>query len=301
MRWFSQKLAWALFLVLVGVFLLLKNLGVFQEWGDVIWGGLFAVVGLGFLIWFLFNAGGWWRAIPGFTLLSIGAMTVLEARGMELGRWGAGLILFGVALGFWASFLARKENWWAIIPGGVLTVVGVLVGLEESLSRLSWLGLFFVGLGLVFALLYFLHPVQLNTRWAAIPMAALILVGLVTLVSALSTTQTVLQWWPVLLLVGGLGLLAGSLGRAGKAPPVVAPPDFEVSKPAPGTSISQELPAQVAEPEPPSRTTSAESTPPSSDEGAVDIYALLAQSKGEPETLPPSETDAQEHADQKRG
>lgn len=299
MRWFSQKLAWALFLVLVGVFLLLKNLGVFKEWGDVIWGGLFAAVGLGFLVWFLFNAGGWWRAIPGFTLLSIGTMTVLEARGMELGRWGAGMVLFGVALGFWASLLARRENWWAIIPGGVLTVVGLLVGLEESLGRLSWLGLFFVGLGLVFALLYFLPSVRLNTRWAAVPMAALILVGLVTLVSALSPAQTVLQWWPVLLLAGGLGLLAGSLGRRGEAPPVVVPADFDVPKPAPGTSISRELPEQVAEPEPPARATPAETAPPTTgDESTIDIYTLLAQAKQEPETSPPSGADAQEHGDE---
>jgi len=49
----THRLAWAVFLLFAGAFLLLNNLKVFREFGDGIWGGLFAVVGFGFLIWFL--------------------------------------------------------------------------------------------------------------------------------------------------------------------------------------------------------------------------------------------------------
>ena len=49
--------------VVAGIFLLLKNLNVFGLWGDAIWGALFALVGLGFLIWFLIDFERWWAPV----------------------------------------------------------------------------------------------------------------------------------------------------------------------------------------------------------------------------------------------
>ena len=141
MKWLSKKLGWAIFLLLAGAFLLLKNLGVFGQWGDGIWGGLFAAAGLGFLIWLLFNFQSGWRAIPGFTLLSVGALLLLQWQRIDIGQWDAALVLFGIALGFWAMLLVQKQNWWAAIPAGVLIVVGVLLGLQARLSELGWLAL----------------------------------------------------------------------------------------------------------------------------------------------------------------
>ena len=134
MKRLNQPVGWGLFLLLAGIFLLLWNLGVMDPWGDLAWGVIYALAGLGFLIWFATEVGRWWRAIPAFTLLSIGAMIILGWRGVNLGEWRAPIVLFGMALGFWAIVIVRKEHWWALVPAGVLTTVGVLFGLWSRLT-----------------------------------------------------------------------------------------------------------------------------------------------------------------------
>jgi hypothetical protein len=237
----NQFLPWALFLLGAGIFLLLKNLGVFRQWGEVVWGGLFAVVGLAFIIWFIVDRERYWRAIAGFTLLGIGAMILLrDGAKVNLGTWSGALVLFGVALGFWAVLLAHADNWWAVIPAGVLTVVGLLVGLGADLGDPVWLGALLVGLGLVFLLLYLVRFGQHDTRWAGVPAASLLLVGLVTWAGTLAgSPEAVKKFWPAALIVVGLVLLVLFLLTRRPAGALPAP----VQEPAPGAPISEAPPA----------------------------------------------------------
>jgi formate hydrogenlyase subunit 3/multisubunit Na+/H+ antiporter MnhD subunit len=69
------------------VFLLVKNLQLLDPWGDAAWGGLFAAAGLVFLASFVLDPAQWWRAIPGFVLLSIGAPVLLAWQKVQLGNW----------------------------------------------------------------------------------------------------------------------------------------------------------------------------------------------------------------------
>ena len=273
-------LAWALFLLGAGIFLLLKNLGVFKEWGDAAWGGIFAAVGLAFVIWFVVDRERYWRAIAGFTLLGIGAVILLEWRNVSLGDWSSALVLFGVALGFWAVLLAHADNWWAVIPAGVLTVVGLLIGLGADLTQPAWMAAFFVGLGLVFLLLYLARFGQHDTRWAGVPAAALLLVGLVTWVATLGGSTLVKQWWPVVLILLGLVLLL--LFLVTRRPPGVLPV-APVTEPGPV--------APIVEPGAPVTQTPAarlpwlqEPVPPAQEQQPVDIYDVLAEQPPEPTT-----------------
>jgi hypothetical protein len=271
MKRFSPFLAWALFLLGAGIFLLLKNLGVFREWEEVVWGGIFAVVGLVFVIWFLFDRARYWRAIAGFTLLGIGAVILLEWRGVSLGNWSSALVLFGVALGFWAVLLSHADNWWALIPAGVLTVVGLLVGLGADFSENLWLAALLAGLGLVFLLLYLIRFGQHDTRWAGIPAAALLLVGLVTWVHTLGGADWV-KLWPAVLIVLGVVLLILFLVTRRPSGLLPAPP---VQEPAPSLPAIQP-PAAPAPPVP-------ESVAPAPAAGQPgDIYDVLAQQPPEP-------------------
>jgi hypothetical protein len=245
-----------------GIFLLLKNLGVFQQWGEIVWGGLFAVVGLAFVIWFIVDRERYWRAIAGFTLLGIGAVILLSWRNVNLGDWRSALVLFGVALGFWAVLLAHADNWWAVIPAGVLTVVGLLVGLGADLNQPIWLAALLVGLGLVFLLLYLVRFGQHDTRWAGIPAAALLLMGLVTWVGAPSGAADLKKFWPVALILAGLVLLV--LFLLTRRPRAALPP-APVQEPGQGAPVLETPPAQ----EP--------STGPIGAPPAGDIYDVLAQ------------------------
>jgi hypothetical protein len=267
MKRINPFLAWALFLVAAGIFLLLKNLGVFQQWGEVAWGGLFAVVGLAFVIWFVVDRERYWRAIAGFTLLGIGAVILLGWRNGNLGDWRSALVLFGVALGFWAVLLAHADNWWAVIPAGVLTVVGVLVGLGADFSQPAWLAALFVDLGLVFLLLYLVRFGQHDTRWAGVPAAALLLVGLVTWVGTLGGSQDVKKFWPVALILAGLALLVVFLLTRRPSGALIPAP---IQEPDQGLPAPEVPPAKVPATEPPVSPAPA------------DIYDVLAQQPPEP-------------------
>jgi len=262
----THRLAWAVFFLFAGAFLLLNNLKVFREFGDGIWGGLFAVVGLGFLIWFLIDRQRTWRAIAGFPLLTIGILLLLTWRGVNLGVWQAALVMFGVALGFWTVLLSGDDNWWALIPAGVLTLMGVLIGFQARLSEAAWLAVFFLGLAAVFGLLYLLRLGQHDTGWAGVPAAAFLLVGVVTLVGASNLGGPIAQWWPILLLVAGVIMLILAL----RSPKPAAPPAAATRLPAaplPGVSSASSSERPISPP----------TAPPPADELPVDIYALLAQ------------------------
>ena len=267
-------LAWGLFLFAAGVFLLLKNLWVFQQWGQIIWGGIFAAVGLVFVIWFIVDRQRYWRAIAGFALLGIGVLLLIGWPNVSLGTWSGAVVILSVALGFWAVSLVHADNWWAVIPAGVLTVIGLLVGLGADLSQELWLSAFFVGLGLVFLLLYLIRFGQHDTRWAGIPAAALLLVGLVTWIDARGLSAFANQWWPVILILLGIVLLILFLfTRRPSGLKPVAP----VQEPLPAAPVVEPA-APISQTPAPQAPVPQEPAAPAPDGGqTVDIYDVLAQ------------------------
>jgi hypothetical protein len=289
MKRVSEAVGWGIFLLLAGIFLLLKNLQVFGIWGDLAWAVLFTLAGLIFLIWFFTGTEHWWRAIPAFTLLGIGAGMILAWRNIELGGWAPSLVLFGMALGFWAILFVRKEHWWALVPAGVLTTVAVLLGLWSLLDPAGRLAVLFLGIGLMFLLLYALRYDEHDARWAAVPAGALLLLGVVTLVSALPLPAMVATWWPILMVIGGLLLIILGATRR-KAEPVTtlpAPGGFEALPPAPGAAVITTLPNVDVRPSRHEPTPAPAASPTS--EGDVDIYELIKQQPPPPQEKPPSE------------
>ncbi|MGE5603703.1 MAG: hypothetical protein ACM30E_11670 [Nitrososphaerales archaeon] len=295
MKRLSEAAGWGIFLLLAGVFLLLTNLNVFGTWGELAWAALYALAGLGFLIWFFAGTEHWWRAIPAFTLLGIGATMLLAWRNIELGGWGPSLILFGMALSFWAILIVRKEHWWALVPAGVLTTVAVLFGLWPRLDAGGRTAVLLIGIGLMFLLLYVMRYDEHDARWAAVPAGALLLLGVVTLVAALPLPSVVRDWWPIVLVVAGALLVILGLTRR-QAEPVAAlpaaPAGFETLPPAPGAGVTTNLPP--ADPIEARKQALGLSKPPvanpapaSPSGGQVDIYDLIKQQP--PQEKPPSE------------
>lgn len=290
----NQGIFWAIFLLVAGAFLLLKNLGIFGIWGQVAWGGAFAVVGLIFLFSFIIDVQQWWRAIPAFVLISIGAAVLLEWRQIRLGDWSNSLVLFGMALAFWSVLVVRRENWWAELPAGVLTVLGVLLGLQSSLPPASpqWLVALLLGLGLVFALLYVLRLGERETWWPAVPATALILFAVVMMIGPMEPgpglVPVLRQWWPLALALAGLVVLVLSAQRLPMRPPrgaaaggqPAAGSDFEALPAAQGASVTHQVPDVAPPPaaaQPAPATANGQAQPISSDE----LYDMLKNQSGD--------------------
>jgi hypothetical protein len=200
MKILESRILWGGLLVLAGVLFLVQNLGLFRI-GELFWVVLLALAAVFFLSVFLQNKANWWALIPGLTLLSVGIIVLINWISPDHGeRWSGSIILAGIGLSFALIYLVARQNWWAIIPAGVLFTLAVIAGLEEFFPSLGTAGLFFLGLGLTFALVALLPNPQGDMRWAWIPGGILLLVGSIFLVAG---GNLLVYVWPVILILAG--------------------------------------------------------------------------------------------------
>ena len=200
MQWLESRILWGSLLILGGVLFLLQNLGIFQG-GSLFWALLLGLAGVFFLSIFFANQANWWGLIPGFTLLSIALLiTLQEFIPRFTNVWGTSLVLGAIGLSFLAIYLVDRDNWWAVIPGGVLLTLTIVAGASQFLPGLEMGGILFLGLGLTCTLLALIPTPQGSLRWAWIPAGVLILMGLLFLAA---TGQMMGLIWPLALIVVG--------------------------------------------------------------------------------------------------
>jgi hypothetical protein len=204
MRIFESRIVWGILLILGGLLFLLENLAILSISG-LFWAILFALAGLAFLSTFFSDRSAWWAIIPGVVLLTLGVFIAMSelAPGFS-GVVGGALFLGSISLAFWLVYLANRSNWWAIIPAGVMATLAIVSGLSELLPGMELGGLFFLGMGLTFALIGLLPNQGTNLRWAFIPAGIMIVFGVLLTAAAVDLFNYV---WPVLLILGGLYLL----------------------------------------------------------------------------------------------
>lgn len=167
-------------LILAGFFFLMETLGVFAIFGmlsTLMVAGLFALGGVAFLYLLISDRDQWWAAIPGFALMGLSG-TILAGEVGFLEPLAGGIFLGSLGLGFVVVYLLKPENWWAIIPGGVLSTLAVVATLDELFGMESP-GIFFLGLAGTFAVLYFVPTPEGRMRWAIFPAGALFVLALV--------------------------------------------------------------------------------------------------------------------------
>lgn len=196
----QSRMIWGSLLVVAGVLFLLQEFQVLGSAFDYLWVILMAV-GAGVFLWiYLTNSQQWWAIIPGLALVGltfVGLEDLIPA--IPSGNWTGAVFLGCIGLAFWLVYLRRREQWWAIIPGGVLLTLALVAGLD---SLISWSdAFFFLGLGATFALVALLPNQTHDTRWAFIPAGILILLGFVLF----APIQSVFNYiWPIILV--GLGV-----------------------------------------------------------------------------------------------
>lgn len=200
------------FLILLGVLILLSNLNILPWDIDALqwfWLLVFGGAGISFLAVFLSNRENWWAIIPSFTLLGLAILVsdVIPSRYSEVG----GAIFLGmIGLSFWVIFILRRNFWWAIIPGGVLTTLALVALASGALGGMAGGAIFFLGMAITFLVVYWVPTSDGRQLWAIWPAGILGLLGLMLTLGTGGIAQYV---FPAALILFGGWLVLRSLGR----------------------------------------------------------------------------------------
>ncbi|MGB2955635.1 MAG: hypothetical protein WBB64_06660 [Anaerolineales bacterium] len=194
----QSRLIWGGILILAGILFLLQELNILGNAFQYLWLILMAAGGAVFIWIYFTKKEQWWAIIPGLTLLGLSLSGLDSLLNFYPGSSWTGAVFLGcIGLAFWLIYLRRQDQWWAIIPGGVLLTLAAVAGLDKILDWGEVI--FFLGLACTFALVGIL-PNQLDTRWAFIPAAVLAVLG----IALFDPFQSImLLIWPVALIALG--------------------------------------------------------------------------------------------------
>lgn len=187
-------------LVAVGLLSFLNIITDFPFWG-ILWGLLFGLTGIGFLVYSRQNQKAWWALIPGVILLGLSVLILSSSFIPGFGdKIGGFIFLGGVSLAFWLVYIRNNNFWWAIIPAGVFSSLAIVTIVEEF-TRIDGGFIFLLGIALTFALLTILPGLPGNRTWPWIPAGILFLVSFFTLFSNMNQMNFVLSFFLI-----GIGL-----------------------------------------------------------------------------------------------
>jgi hypothetical protein len=201
------RMFWGLAFIVMGALFLAERLGVLPFGLDF---GLFlfGVPAALFLLVFISDRRQWWALIPGSILTGLTLLVFNSDNRLMGNEQAASLFLFSVAAPFLLIYVFDRRQWWALIPGGVVTVIAFMPTIADSnLSGEFIGGLFFLGMAAVFALVRLVTLGEPRMAWAWWPAAILGGFGLFIMLMGTVASQF---FWPVVLI--GLGLLVLARG-----------------------------------------------------------------------------------------
>ena len=141
------------------------------------------------------NRQNWWVLFPSSALLGVSGILATEPlRVIDDGT----IMLLALSLGFWVLYLSQPRHYWAAVPAGFLTTLGLFVSLEHLFLGDFEATFILMGFGLSFGMLWVRRHID-GTDWAKWPAGLLVGIGL--LVPASAATPIV---WPLLLIGTGV-------------------------------------------------------------------------------------------------
>ena len=209
MRKDQSKFIFGGLLILAGILFLLQEFRILGSAFELLWVILMAA-GAGVFLWVYFTKKDqWWAIIPGLALFGLALVGLQESLDLLPGwNWTGAVFLACLGLAFWLVYLRKREQWWAIIPGGVLLTLALVSGLDDLIAETDVV--FFLGLGATFFLVALLPNDTHNTRWALIPGGILSVLGLV-LFSEINNIINIV--FPVVLVAFGVFILIKTVRR----------------------------------------------------------------------------------------
>jgi hypothetical protein len=95
-----------------------------------------SAVAIPFLVIYLRYREQWWALIPAYVMLAIIGMLLLTEAGLLEDELVAGYVMFAVAIPFFVVYLRNKKYWWALIPGGIMAIIGLAFFAVEAAFEL---------------------------------------------------------------------------------------------------------------------------------------------------------------------
>ena len=129
---------WALIpafvLVVIGVMIVIVELNLAPEalLGPV----MFGAIALPFLVVYFRNRENWWALIPAYVMLALALMILLDEANVLNDLLIPAYVMFAVAIPFFAVYANNRENWWALIPAGIVSLIGLGLLFAEAALEL---------------------------------------------------------------------------------------------------------------------------------------------------------------------
>lgn len=129
---------WALIpsfiLFAIALMLLLTTLNVLGD--DLIAPFILYAIAIPFLVVYFRNKKeNWWALIPAYAMIVIGTMVGLIETRILGDMLIPAYIMLAIALPFFVVYFRNRENWWALIPGGIMAFIGLGFLLSEPVGR----------------------------------------------------------------------------------------------------------------------------------------------------------------------
>lgn len=189
---------WALLLIIAGALGLLSTMGIIQGENITLWMIIFAVVSLISLVfYFIGGVKNWPVLFPGTIFAALALLLFLADRSVDDPIIAAPLFV-GIGIPFLVAFIIdRKNNWWAVIPLGVMLFLSLVVLVVDRIDgELIGSALFFI-LALVFFSIY----LSRKAKWALLVAYIMFILGFAPL---LATTSRADLFGPIFMLAVAL-------------------------------------------------------------------------------------------------
>jgi hypothetical protein len=204
-NWWALIPGWSM--AAVGVIVLLVDLVP----GEVIGSLVMFAIALPFVVVYVSNREHWWALIPAYVLTAIGVIILLESLGGIGDELFVALILFAVAFPFLVVYLHNRENWWALIPAGILALVGVVFLFTGTMGGELFAAVLMFAIALPFYFVFFRSP---ESWWGLIPAGVLTTVGAVVLIAGAGLPEGDEERLISTVLLAGIALTFGVLWLA---------------------------------------------------------------------------------------
>ena len=210
-KFIRSRIVWGILLILAGVVALLVNIG-FVGSKNFFWIVL-SILGAGFFFSFLVeNKRNWWALIPGISLIGVTLVNLVGWISPSVQQqWGETIQFAMIGISFIIVYLYDRDQWWAIIPAGILFSLSAVAGLDRSVTDRESSGIFLLGLGLTFLLLAILPNKAGKMAWAWIPAFILMIVGTIVMITAGQLIGYIVS---VVIIVIGILLIFRAVRRA---------------------------------------------------------------------------------------